>query len=130
MYGPFQGVINLAISINQLMEEEVLARLNKDDTLTLTSQHQYYNDTSGLPELRKAVANFLTRHHKPTVEIIPDNVSCFLIILAIIVFLPLHKRVVLLLFKSLVYIIHSILLLSVCVCVYLPNCNTGKDLCL
>ncbi|XP_063861804.1 1-aminocyclopropane-1-carboxylate synthase-like protein 1 isoform X4 [Scylla paramamosain] len=67
------GVVNLAISVNQLMEDEVLARLNKENTLTLTSQHQYYNDTSGLPELRKAVANFLTRHHKPSEAISPEN---------------------------------------------------------
>lgn len=71
----FQGVVNLAISINQLMEEEVLAQVNKEDTLRLTQQHQYYNDTTGIPELREAVANFLTRHHKPDEAVKPDNVS-------------------------------------------------------
>lgn len=66
-----EGVVNLAISINQLMEEEVLAQVNK--ALTLTHRHQYYNDTTGIRELREALANFLTRHHKPNKAISPDN---------------------------------------------------------
>ncbi|KAG0724598.1 1-aminocyclopropane-1-carboxylate synthase-like protein 1 [Chionoecetes opilio] len=68
-----KGVVQLALSINQLMEEEVLARVNQGHTLTLTPQHQYYNNSSGLLELRTALANFLTRHHKPSQAISPDN---------------------------------------------------------
>ncbi|KAG0722915.1 1-aminocyclopropane-1-carboxylate synthase-like protein 1 [Chionoecetes opilio] len=66
-----KGVVQLSNSINQLMEEEVLARVNQGHTLTLTPQHQYYSP--GLLELRMAVANFLTRHHKPSQAISPDN---------------------------------------------------------
>ncbi|MPC95829.1 hypothetical protein E2C01_091057 [Portunus trituberculatus] len=73
------------------MEDEVLAKLNKEDTLTLTSRHQYYNDTSGLPELRKAVANFLTRHHKPREAISPKNVSFLCVPSDIILFLLILK---------------------------------------
>lgn len=68
-------MVNLALSINQLMEEEVLAQVNKEDTLRLTQQHQYYNDTTGIRKLRESVANFLTRHHKPDEAIKPQNVS-------------------------------------------------------
>nr|XP_045605766.1 probable inactive 1-aminocyclopropane-1-carboxylate synthase-like protein 2 [Procambarus clarkii] len=68
-----QGIINMAQAVNRLLEEEVLARINKPDALTLTSRHQYYSDTSGITELRTAIANLLTRHHKPSKSINPDN---------------------------------------------------------
>ncbi|KAK8739873.1 hypothetical protein OTU49_003238 [Cherax quadricarinatus] len=68
-----EGIINFGQAINQLMEEEVLARINMPDALTLTARHQYYSDPSGILELRKAIANFLTRHHKPSKSINPDN---------------------------------------------------------
>ncbi|XP_042225161.1 probable inactive 1-aminocyclopropane-1-carboxylate synthase-like protein 2 [Homarus americanus] len=68
-----KGIINLAQAVNRLMEEEVLARLNMADALTLTAKHQYYSDTNGIPELRTAIAKLLTRHHKPQNSINPDN---------------------------------------------------------
>lgn len=68
-----EGIINMGQAVNQLMEEEVLARLNKGDALTMTARYQYYSCSFGILELRQAVASLLTRHHKPYKAINPDN---------------------------------------------------------
>lgn len=64
----------MAQAVNRLMEDDVLARLNRGDALTLTARHQYYFNSTGILELRQALVNLFSRHHKPRKPLSPDNV--------------------------------------------------------
>lgn len=69
-----KGIINMGTSMNNLMEEELLSRLSRDDVLKFGPQFQHYYRLYGTDELRNAVANFLSRQLCPERTIDPDKI--------------------------------------------------------
>ena len=69
-----QGVINFGTSITSVMEEELTERLTEGEALRYGVEYQHYYAFSGVEELRKAVADTLTRQLAPNNPVDPDDV--------------------------------------------------------
>lgn len=75
MSSNLQGIINMGTAQSHLMAEELTQQLVKSNAFTFSKKYQQYYDFSGIPELKEAIANFLTRHLNPHKQLLPEHVS-------------------------------------------------------
>ena len=70
-----QGYVNLGTSVSALCEDIILKRVNETGLFQFGPKEQHYFPMWGIPELREALASFLTRHLAPDLPVLPENVS-------------------------------------------------------
>ncbi|XP_069678877.1 probable inactive 1-aminocyclopropane-1-carboxylate synthase-like protein 2 [Periplaneta americana] len=68
------GYVNLGTSVSALCEDLILKRLNQSDLFQFGLKAQHYYPMWGIPELREAIANCLTRHLAADRPVLPENV--------------------------------------------------------
>lgn len=68
------GIINMGTAQSHLMAEELTQQLVKSNAFTFSKKYQQYYDFSGIPELKEAIANFLTRHLNPHKQLLPEHI--------------------------------------------------------
>lgn len=68
------GIINMGTAQSHLMAEELTQQLSKSSAFTFSKKYQQYYDFSGIPELKEAIANFLTRHLNPHKQLLPEYI--------------------------------------------------------
>lgn len=69
-----KGIIDMAVSENRLMHDELLQKFSDPNFLTYEKFMLAYNDSRGIPVLRKAIAEFLTERGNAPQPLDPDQI--------------------------------------------------------
>lgn len=69
-----RGMVNLGVSENKLIGQEILNKLSMIDYKNLDEAYTHYCSLNGTDKFRQSLADFFTKFMKPTIDIKNDNV--------------------------------------------------------
>lgn len=69
-----EGYVNLGTSVSAICEDVILKRVNEPGLFQFGAKEQHYFPMWGIPELREALASFLSRHLAPDLPVLSQNV--------------------------------------------------------